>query len=501
MSVTAIRLKNFMGFEDTDWIELCSICLLFGANSSGKSAIIRALRLLKQSLDADEKSGPLIFAAESGADLGTFEEMIRGHLLVETHSENEATALRQMVFAFRCSVPAQTFERIVGPIGIEEQSTPWETELSLCFQCRSSDERVELSAMTVEIPVSPDSDKRQTVFEWLLTPDITPGWYLGSYFGNLFNEEGEELIELRQGAGFLPTLWSAKAPANEKAISDRCVAIIAVFEACLSAIKQFLGNIRYLGPIRFEPQRYYFLPQMAENRLEQQGAGTLRDYLMMSADSTKKELLEEVNYWIRELGLGDYVEIKQLSSRRFLVCQILFGNEVIHEVAIRDVGYGVSQALPIVLQSLFAPPECLVIIEQPEVHLHPKAQVALTDLFIKQTADNRRFLIETHSEHILLRTQRRIAETTYEEMRSAKSETKLPVPYSLDQNQFRMIFVRCDGEGSFTEFITSDKWGELEAPSKEFQYFFNQAYDQVASLARVQRNIKDLGVDDVEDGN
>ena len=50
MTVDAFRLKNFMAFRDTGWIELRAITLLFGRNSSGKSAIIRALRLLKQSL-------------------------------------------------------------------------------------------------------------------------------------------------------------------------------------------------------------------------------------------------------------------------------------------------------------------------------------------------------------------------------------------------------------------------------------------------------------------
>ena len=58
MTVRAIRLKNFMAFEDTDWLELRPITLLFGRNSSGKSAVIRALRLLKQSLDAPDGRDP-----------------------------------------------------------------------------------------------------------------------------------------------------------------------------------------------------------------------------------------------------------------------------------------------------------------------------------------------------------------------------------------------------------------------------------------------------------
>lgn len=494
MSVTAIRLKNFMGFEDTDWIELRSICLLFGANSSGKSAIIRALRLLKQSLDTDENSEPLVFFTESQADFGTFKEMIRGHQ-IEEKSDDDSPRPRQMVFGFRCPVPAQTFERIVGVLDGDEQSSMWNTEFSLHFQWNTLEERVELSAVSIEIPVSPESVRRQTVFEWFLAPDLTPGWYLGSYFGKLFNDQEEELIEVKSDAGLFPTLRSKKATVSDKAISDRCDAIVAVFGICSDAIKKFLRNIRYLGPIRFEPQRFYFLPQMAEKRWEQQGMGTLRDYLLMSADTTKRSLLMEVNYWIRKLGLGDYVEIEQLVPGRSLVCQIMFGDEAIDEVVIRDVGYGASQALPIVLQSLFAPSHSLVIIEQPEVHLHPNAQVALTDLFIKQIQDNQRFLIETHSEHLLLRIQRRIAETTYDNRQRDNKQSARNQGFSIGKENFGLIFVRRDAHGSFTECLQTDEVGTLQAPSMEFQYFFKSAYDQVIGLTSAKRDIKNLGAD------
>ena len=74
MTVRAIRLENFMAFADTDWIELLPISLLFGRNSSGKSAFIRALRLLKQSRtsppDALPTQFPLNFFREHGLDQG-----------------------------------------------------------------------------------------------------------------------------------------------------------------------------------------------------------------------------------------------------------------------------------------------------------------------------------------------------------------------------------------------------------------------------------------------
>ncbi len=91
MSVTAFRIQNFMGFEDSDWIDLPAITLLFGRNSTGKSALLRALLLLRQSLSTTPEVGPLVFVTERGFDFGSYRELVRGHY---TH--------RSMSFWFRC---------------------------------------------------------------------------------------------------------------------------------------------------------------------------------------------------------------------------------------------------------------------------------------------------------------------------------------------------------------------------------------------------------------
>lgn len=79
MTVEAFRLQKFMGFEDSGWIELRPITLLFGRNSVGKSAILRALLLLKQSLDSPTEFGPLLFVKDDGFDFGDYTELVRNH--------------------------------------------------------------------------------------------------------------------------------------------------------------------------------------------------------------------------------------------------------------------------------------------------------------------------------------------------------------------------------------------------------------------------------------
>lgn len=79
MTVTAFRVQQFMGFADSGWIELQPITLLFGRNSSGKSALIRALLLLRQSLDSGSSSEALLFARDDGYDFGDYTELVRDH--------------------------------------------------------------------------------------------------------------------------------------------------------------------------------------------------------------------------------------------------------------------------------------------------------------------------------------------------------------------------------------------------------------------------------------
>jgi AAA15 family ATPase/GTPase len=101
MTVTAVRFENFMGFaEDPDennWIELRPIGLLFGRNSSGKSALFRALRLLKQSLNFGTEKEPLVFVVEEGLDLGGFN--------IAVHNQEVE---RTITFHFRIDSPSIT---------------------------------------------------------------------------------------------------------------------------------------------------------------------------------------------------------------------------------------------------------------------------------------------------------------------------------------------------------------------------------------------------------
>lgn len=129
---------------------------------------------------------------------------------------------------------------------------------------------------------------------------------------------------------------------------------------------------------------------------------------------------EYVAYWLKELELIDEFHVQQIVEVGNLYQVLLKISSQSPEVKITDVGFGVSQILPVITLCYYAPEGSTLIIEQPEIHLHPKVQAGLADVFIDAIEKkNIRIILESHSEHLLRRLQRRIAEEKFSSDSSA----------------------------------------------------------------------------------
>lgn len=229
---------------------------------------------------------------------------------------------------------------------------------------------------------------------------------------------------------------------------------------------QHLRDALYIGPLRVIPPRGYLYERAGRPTSWADG---LSAWDLLLAD--RGSLVERTNHWLRTLKIGCQVIVQQLFEPGAEAEEISAGqvNKTVRRLLLRteggslvlpsEVGAGVSQLIPVVVAALTGR-SVLSLIEQPEIHVHPAVQVGLGDLFIDavtREGSRRIFLIETHSEHLILRLLRRIRETTEQELAEeapAFAEDKLSVLYiEASPDGVRIRRLRVDEHGEF-----KDRW-------------------------------------------
>ncbi|MCC6607994.1 MAG: AAA family ATPase [Anaerolineae bacterium] len=511
MTVKAIRLQNFMPFADTDWIELRPITLLFGRNSSGKSAIIRALRLLKQSLTTHGQS--LRFVADHGVDLGSFQTAV--------HQQKDNLTIS---FSFRCHIP-KTLDNLRPHLNQwreADQLLPFTAQemeaglgLRLGFGWNRDQDFVELTEVQLDCLWLAETESMLFFaqrLDFVTASELGYEWWFDSHFTPV-QQMDWTFAAVETPSGFLPTLVGFQEFNPEVNLP-----LTEVLEQTGKSVADFLEGIEFLGPVRPKPQRAYLLNEAQRDAWRQEGLSAFVDFLDNKIDATR---LREIDHWLDYLQLAEkIVDPKSLfASENITLSQIRLqensSNEL--EVNLLDMGYGATQVLPIIVQSVAVrqsvsqeQPIRWIVIEQPELHLHPRAQARLADLFVDSVyvVDEKRdergqiseverrysginFLLETHSEHLLLRLQKRVTETTlgrnhhlvagrnrYLRLKDEEHEEDLRIWFTERPKHIRPVTI--------IEPITLNNLGEFDDFPEEFETFFADDLLEAGELAKLR---------------
>jgi predicted ATPase len=220
-------------------------------------------------------------------------------------------------------------------------------------------------------------------------------------------------------------------------------------------------RINYVSPLRAFPKRYYFLDKSKiSSSLDSIDGDNLTEIL-----KKERTVKSSVNTWLEKFGLSVNVEdLKEVIHRLKI-------NQNGLNLDITDVGFGISQVLPIIVQGFMSKKNSLTIIEQPEIHLHPKMQAELADLFIdvidSDETKSKTLLIETHSESILKRLRRRIAEG------------------KISSNDVAIYYIHGSKEKNISavaEKLEISKTGAFDWPTE----FYSTDYEDTAAFLKLQ---------------
>lgn len=265
--------------------------------------------------------------------------------------------------------------------------------------------------------------------------NIHPLGYLG------VTNQTDALPDLRGGLKLAKSIWlegAEDAEFNDSQFHLLSESLISGFIAGpLQILGAWLNQFAYIGPLRDLPPRN-MLPQRTPDKSRWAKGLAAWEFLHQASDRQ----LAEVNYWLsseclktgyqavvhrfrelpvdnpllayldREIELEDQLMLKELIEKLPIRTRIALREDGTGlEVMPQDVGVGISQLFPVIALTI-TQSSGLIAIEQPELHVHPAIQVELADLFARYAIEhNKLMILETHSEHLILRLLRRIRET------------------------------------------------------------------------------------------
>jgi len=394
--------------------------MLLGTNSSGKSTLIQSLLLLRQTVQSPDRTIHLNLGGDELHDFfnfGDFDNVL-----------TQGATPRQFQIRFDFQRPKNMGQVTAGS-----------------FQCSYG----QTSSGAVDV---------QTLRLWQADDcQVAVTRREKGAYSLVMNAESQVRMKSRD-----------LAPERSIALSAKALTALgtdgAMVEDMSLAVRRELESIVYLGPLRRKPERDYVWNKSKPGEVGVDGHKAV-DVLLASTllrGEDKNEIADSVSYWLKRMKVAEKLEVRQIGrSSRYEV--VIHRDGVIANL--RDVGIGISQVLPVLTVAFFAPPGSTILLEEPEIHLHPLAQSVLAEMFVDVSKKRKvQFIVETHSEHLFRRMQTLVA----------KEKTKV--------DDCAMYFVEKGKKGAQLRLLNLDEYGRL---TNWPDHFFGDAMGETREQARL----------------
>ena len=418
---------------------------LFGENSSGKSSVLQLLLLLKQTKNATDRGLVLDFGGpDELVNLGKYQDIV--------HKRNMDSGIEWLLdWNFEDTL------KVIDPMGRRNDVLMRGNNLQVAtgVGLRAAD----LVATYLNYKFA------DTIFSIDRKADSSSRFELSS-------KGHHEFAFIRnQGRG-----WALPGPIKTHLFPDQArtyyqnTSFLSHFETAYEAL---MDSMFYLGPLREHPQREYRWSGASPADVGPRGERSVDAILAATAHrqwrnlAPRKKLMsfqEMIAYWLRDMGLIESFKIKEIAQGSSLYQVLVQKGGKGPKTMLTDVGFGVSQVLPVLVLLYYVPEGSIVLMEQPEIHLHPAVQSSLADMMLAVAQGRRvQIIVESHSEHLLRRFQRRAAEG------------------DVSSSDLKLYFVSNDGGEAKLNDLKLNEWGQIENWP---DHFFGDEMGEIAAISK-----------------
>ncbi|WP_445719941.1 MULTISPECIES: AAA family ATPase [Flavobacteriaceae] len=453
-----ISINNFKSIGSLIEYELKPLTILSGTNSSGKSSFIQLLLILKETIDLDSSKYQFYLKGDL-FEVRDYTDILKGKDIANKLSFSFDLSKSEF-FKYGTRVEKSLYDSFKD----------YNCQLKVDFDYFNQEVYISEFFINYSLPI----EAKKNQFIRFNQDKISETFNIESnvdYFGKNVYLDKANITDISYSSIFPLSydIYSEEVGLahieGESIIDRKKETIYPNIESIKSLIKIFFEEIHYIGPLREQPRDEYVSKKQL-NSVGKKGENVaqilenFKDEILnipipifkddnISFESKEMSLIDGVKFWMCDVfEIGNDIYSKKVGDSYAIILKNSNGNET----TIKHVGFGISQILPIIVEGLRMSNTGTLILEQPEIHLHPKLQSLLFDFLYSLTLSGKTIIIETHSDHLITRMRRRIAE---------EAENKM-------KDKINLTFIESSGQDVIFKQIPLDDYGTSDYFPSDF---------------------------------